>query len=629
MKDTGAPPHQIDVGYRWHLVVGVVAAALVALAFANALAGDFVYDDRSQIVNNPLIQTAGRFWQAVASDVWGFKTNVGGNASNYYRPLFIAWLSLNYQLFGLQAVGWHALNIGAHLLATLLGYAVLVRLRFPPTVCALVTWLFAVHPTHTQSVTWISGVPDVLMTIFLFSSFLFYEGLRRKPQPMYWAGALVFYAAALLSKEPAVIFPAILLLSEWIMSRQKGQDFNLLKALRWVLPFAVLGIAFVVARYQVLGVMRSLAPGAPGTSVALMTVPSILWFYIKQMICPWPLSLIHDLSYVTGANAGFTNLVLPLVLLVVIGWMVYLLIRRDVISAFGLIWFLLPLVPVLDPRVFVPELQVQDRYLYLPLWGGLICLYQGLMIGVDHLWARHSSQRFIIYALGIVLAVLLGLSTRQYNQVWRSDLSLWEHTVRTAPASSIAWSQLGNEYQRANRLAEAKNALTRAINLRPDLTAAHISMGIIANREGHYDEAERWLTPVVASFPDLDVALEQLALTYQQQGRITEALKLFEQGRQQLPLQRDRYTVNIAVLLALSGRKDQARLELESLAPRLAASTNYDVLRAWWFLGELYREQGRLEQARQAYRQYLNATNSTNDPNAQRLRQLVVQALQQ
>jgi len=628
VKQTKLSANKTVPGWRWHLIVCGIAIVLVSVAYANAFDAGFVYDDHYQIVNNPLIQNTTYFWQAIVSDVWAFKANIDtGNASNYYRPIFIAWLSLNFQLFGTNAAGWHALSIVAHLLATLLGYAVLVRMRFPPAICAIVTWLFAVHPIHVQSVTWISGSPDVLMTIFLFGSFLFYCSARQKPNFKYWAGALACYSTALLSKEPSLVFPALLVAAEWVWSRQQKQPFNLLKAVRLAVPFAALGIAFLVARYLVLGVVRSLAPGAPGAGSAVMTAPSLLWFYVLKTIWPWPLSPIYELNYVTNLNSGLRNLAVPLALLAIVGFAAYLLARIDGLFVFGIVWFLLPLVPVLDARVFIPELLVQDRYLYLPLWGALICLCGGVSVLASRFSPRHASK--IIYATGIALSATLSLSTWQYNQVWKSDLNLWECGVRVSPGASFAWSQLGAAYQRTDRIDDAKNALSRAINLRPDLTSAYISMAIIANREARYNDAERWLLPVVKRFPDYDVALEQMASTYQNQGRLSDAVILFKYGRQQLPFQSDRYTVNIAVLLALSGRKAESLKELESLKPRLAESKAPDVLRAWWYLGELYKQQGRFEEARQAYNHYLNATNEINDPNTQRLRQLAVQALSQ
>ena len=158
------------------------------------------YDDDVQIVQNDYIKHDRYLWHVLTSDVWKFRTPEGGAQSNYWRPSFVAWLAMNYRLFKLNTTGWHVLGILAHLLVTLLSYQVLVALRLKMEVVATVTWAFAAHPVHVQSVTWISGVPDVLMGGFLLGSFLCYLRVRERQRWYLWASSLLLYFAALLSR---------------------------------------------------------------------------------------------------------------------------------------------------------------------------------------------------------------------------------------------------------------------------------------------------------------------------------------------------------------------------------------------------------------------------------------------
>jgi tetratricopeptide (TPR) repeat protein len=114
-------------------------------------------------------------------------------------------------------------------------------------------------------------------------------------------------------------------------------------------------------------------------------------------------------------------------------------------------------------------------------------------------------------------------------------------------------------------------------------------MGVVARQKRRYDEAERYLKRVVEIYPDNDVAREQLGLAYQEQGKLNEALALFDEGRRLMPYKADTYTVNIAVLYKLGNRDVDAQAELESLIPRLGSTIDPDVIKAWWYLGELYR----------------------------------------
>ena len=59
--------------------------ALAALPYLNTLHNLFVYDDNTQVVNNPYLQNFHHLREIFTTPVWSF---LGGNyARNYYRPL--------------------------------------------------------------------------------------------------------------------------------------------------------------------------------------------------------------------------------------------------------------------------------------------------------------------------------------------------------------------------------------------------------------------------------------------------------------------------------------------------------------------------------------------------------------
>ncbi len=97
-------------GGAW-LVLGI-ALVLVVLSYANAIHGQFVYDDQKQILRNPLIQEPHLLGKALVSDVWAFTGAEEKVWSNYWRPLFVAGLSLQRitppGAPGLDSVVWSA-----------------------------------------------------------------------------------------------------------------------------------------------------------------------------------------------------------------------------------------------------------------------------------------------------------------------------------------------------------------------------------------------------------------------------------------------------------------------------------------------------------------------------------------
>ncbi|HJQ26380.1 MAG TPA: tetratricopeptide repeat protein [Blastocatellia bacterium] len=605
--------------WKRHAAAIGVAILITVGAYANATHGAFIYDDEFQILKNSQIKPGGDIWQAVTSDVWSFQAGAGESASNYWRPVFTGWLALNYRLFGLETTGWHVMNILSHLLVTVLGYRLLVMLRLRPAACAIAVWVFAAHPAHVQSVTWISGSPDLLMAVFLMGSMICYLAARDDARRSYQAAAVLLYALALLSKETALAFILILFFSDMVLSHEQMTPIKpaAMAALKRCAPFLAAALVFVVVRYQLLHHMRQLAPDAQGFSEVLLTMPSMLVFYIRQSFFPFIYGPIYGVRYVNASNISLTNILLPLVLLAALAYGAYQLWKRDKVYRLAVIWFLSPL------------LLVQDRYLYLPIFGAAMLIGGGLTALAGRMIHNdlRKSERAAL-AAGLVIAGVLAVLTLRYNPVWANGVALWEQGVRVDPTSAIVHAHLGNEYQRAGRLVEAKQVISRALELRPDMTAAHVARGIIAVRERRYDDAERDLKEVLNTFPSHETAREQLALAYQQQGRPNESIALFEEGRRLIPAKQSLYTINIAVLDKLAGRNTDAQSELESLLPVLNSTGDPDLLVAWWYLGELYREQGKADSAVSAYERYLRATEGSRDAQVNRLRDLANQSLQ-
>ena len=615
---------------RRHIAVIGVALLLAVVGYANATKGSFVYDDEYQIVKNPLIKPGGNIVQAFSSDVWQFRSGSGETRSNYWRPLFVGWLALNYRLFGLNPTGWHLMNILLHCLATLLGYRLLLSMLASPTAAAIATWIFAVHPAHIQSITWISGSTDLLMAIFLFGSMIAYLASLKTTGWAFRGGAVILFFFALLSKEAAISFIAVLFFTDLILSQKAHRSIKLLlpTTLKRLLPFAVTAVVFVVLRYAILHAMRELAPGAPDLGSVILTIPSMLIFYFRQTFLPFEFGPVYGVRYVNSTNIGFLNFLLPLTLIAVLAFAAGWLYKRGTAYRIGLFWFVLPLTLVLDPRIFVPELLVQDRYLYIPIFGAAILIAAGV-IDLTALAFRDHARKAELVAVSAALVICVGLDlvTVSFNPVWANGMALWEQGVKVDPSSALANVQLANEYQRVGRLQEAKEAVSRAIQIRPEMTNAYLTRGIISVRERRFEDAEADLRRVLNTFPALEVPREQLALAYQLQGRLDESIALFEEGRRLIPAKQSIYTINIAVLHKLAHRDAEALSNLESLIPVLNTTSDPDVLAGWFYLGELYREQGRLENAASAYDRYLKASESGAD--AKNLREQAIQRLQQ
>jgi tetratricopeptide (TPR) repeat protein len=171
---------------------------------------------------------------------------------------------------------------------------------------------------------------------------------------------------------------------------------------------------------------------------------------------PHALNIDPDLPVFSGGSPVLIPEALLLAVLLAAG--VFGLIKRSM-AGFGILWFFLHLVPT---NSFIPRLDVaNERQLYLASWG----LFLAVAAGVDLLREKRGALR--ITAVAAVLVIALGMLTLSRNTAYRSEVALWEDTVRKSPWKARGWNNLGYAYQQAGRFHDAEAAYLRALRVDP------------------------------------------------------------------------------------------------------------------------------------------------------------------
>jgi 4-amino-4-deoxy-L-arabinose transferase-like glycosyltransferase len=144
------------------LITALVACA--TLPYLNILFNGFVYDDDTQVLKNPYVQSFRFLKEIFTTNVWSF----GGvrAVTNYYRPMMTFGYLVCYQLFGMQAYGFHLVSLLLHVLVVCLVFVLTERLTGDRVWAFVAGALFALHPIHTESVAWIAAVTDLELTFF-------------------------------------------------------------------------------------------------------------------------------------------------------------------------------------------------------------------------------------------------------------------------------------------------------------------------------------------------------------------------------------------------------------------------------------------------------------------------------
>ena len=235
----------------------VLAGFIVTAAvYCRDVRYDFILDDLPLIMMNETI-ASWHNWKRV------FMTDITSSGSNlpamHYRPVYVLWLMLNQQVFGSVLPWWHLTSLLLHLGVTLLIYRLGVVLLKESWTAALAALLFAFHPIHLESVSYVSASTDLLAALFVLISFLCYFQFREfGASPAYLVASIFTAALAMLSKETAAIFPWMLVAYEALRERPLGVNHpsgmnKWGKRYIWTLPFFAVVAAYAFVRTLLFG----------------------------------------------------------------------------------------------------------------------------------------------------------------------------------------------------------------------------------------------------------------------------------------------------------------------------------------------------------------------------------------
>ncbi len=488
------------MGQERTVSVKVILAAIVlltALSFSPALTGDYLWDDDEAVRDNVLLHSP----QGLRA-IW---TRPDLIPQQHYWPLVYTTFWIEYQLWGLNPIGYHAVNIALHLLNVLLVAWLLRRLRVPGALLA--TALFALHPIHVESVAWIVERKDVLSALFYLigaAAFLIY---RERGSMGTLILALVAFVGAMLSKSIAVTLPvALLIIVWWQHGRVTRRD------LISVAPFLVIGAG--IALFDVL-ISRSMVRSSDLTLIErLFLAPRIAGFYLWKLVLPINLTAIYPLWETRVGATGMTALLGGGALLVG-GALRARAGHRGLLAA--LVFFLVTLAPLLgwvDFEYMVHSF-VADRYVYLASLGPLVLLAAGAIAVRDRLRPGRVPAALAGVALCGLLAALTAMNTTRF----RSMTALFEDVLEANPDSYVAHQNLGSERMQAGDLAGAERHLREAVRLAPGNGLVQHGLGTVLLLSDQPAEAAIALQRAVELRPDLTDARVNLGAAWVQTGR--------------------------------------------------------------------------------------------------------------
>jgi len=496
----------------------LLLAIAVALAYANSLGADFIYDDNAFVVDNEAIRTFAPLSKFLLSpEAFSQPAN-----DHVYRPLASFSFAINYALGGLDVRGYHIVNLLFHLLNAFLVFVLLGRIGFEKEASLVGALIFAIHPAHVEAVTWISGRGNVLFLAFFLLSLLLYMRTDEAPgarKTALYCASVAAYALSLLAKEMALPLPALLFGYDLFLGRARDRREWMQKMWSY-LPFVLTAIGYIALRTHVLGKIGQVEYHGGSAYVTLLVMLKALVIYAKLLLVPVGLSISRHFqpSHSIFEPSVFLGLCF-LVVAIIVGIISF---RRKPVLSFGLFWFAVAILPV--SNIIPVNAIVADRFLYGPSIG--FCLLAAVWFtsacGEDH------RRKALSVAAMLPLVFCFMLLSVIRNNDFSNPILLWQKAAKTSPTSFVAYNNLGLQYMKKGMLPEAIDALKRAVEIKDDLPQAHVNLATCYKAKGDAESAIKHYELALPHINDPEVKIKahlDLAVLLEKSRGISRAIE--------------------------------------------------------------------------------------------------------
>ena len=523
----------------WWLAA-VLIFVLTALVFGRAVRCDFVnYDDDVYVYANPSVNRG---------------LTLSGIARAFTRPQARNWhplttLShmLDCQLFGLNPVGHHVVNVLLHALAAATLFLALRSMTQTLWRAFVVAVFFAFHPLRVESVAWVAERKDVLSALLFALTLAAYTHFARTSEWRRMWAVILLFAAGLMAKPMLVTTPLILLLLDYwplkrIWGRGAGQSgfapIEFRRAVAEKIPLFALSIFSCLATLAAAQRGQD-ALGALSLSDRLSNAALSYCIYIYQLFWPAKLAVFYPWPILKSPSVTVLSAWIFILAITIIA---VVLRRRFGYFFVGWFWYLIMLVPV--SGIVQIGLQAHaDRYTYLPQIGLVIALTWALA----DLLRQMSISSIALPAMSILISLL---AWRTWNELrwWKNSESLWTHALAVTKDNDVALNNLGAVYESSGQLdlalekyREAEHVLDHRSVQRYALSRAllHNNLGNLFLRRGDISTAMEEYRQSIALRPEFANAHANLGQAYVEVGDWNSALAEYESAAHLQPRDAD------------------------------------------------------------------------------------------
>jgi len=544
MSDVQSTNHQTLFGNKeglkfwfknnWYIILGLIV--LVFGIYANGFNAGFVSDDINWIPKNPNIGNI--------SMLLGWPPN---------RPLAFFILFLAHAVGGLNPIIYRLPNVFMHA-GCAVAIFILINIMINRKTAIFTSLIFAVHPILVESVTWIAGGSQAGLGLTFLLSFITYI-LSKKHKKLYIL-SFIFFLMSMLFSEKAVSLILIFPLYEMAFG-------SLRKNWGWI-PYICLGMGGAALLFWQLGGrisgLQTYNYVQPGFDNPLIKIPMSVSEYLRLIFWPNNLSLYRpDLSiswleyYI---RLGVT--LLPLIIAGIAYW-------RPIFGKFSRhfffwpLFFFIALLPTLTPLRFASS--VAERYVYLGSLGIFVLI--GILLSYLSEKVKSKSLLYFVFA---VIIIALSVRTIVRNQDWQSEDTLWIASAKVAPNNPNVLLNLADMYTRHEEYQKAIDALTEAIQIKPNYGDAYNNIANAQVLLYNQNKNQELVKEAISNYLSAVKYNPLLWQSYQSLGYVYYDLKMYDKAVEYLDQairinsSNTALQYNLGLVYLNSGQNDKAKV---------------------------------------------------------------------
>ena len=554
---------------------------IISIVYSNTLEAPFVFDDKLVIVENPIVRDLG--YMVNPSEA---KVHKGHFEYESFRHRYIGYLTfaINYWFHKLDVTGYHLVNIAIHIINSLIVYWLVILTFKTPflnssvlrgrinEIAFFASLFFACHPLQTQAVTYIWQRVTSLSTTFYCLALVFYILWRltsKKPSSfatqmpiLFYFGSVISAVLAMKTKEIAFTLPVVIFLYELMFFEEKIK-----KRILYITPLLLTMLIIPISLLETEKLKGDLM-GNIGevtrveTNISrmdyLLTQFTVVATYIRLIFFPINQNLDYDFPIY---NTFLTPEVFLsfLLLFSIFSLGIYMFLRSRThnstyrIIAFGIFWFFITLSV---ESSFIPIVDVIfEHRVYLPSTGFFIALTTGIFLLLNKFGQRKLHR--IGVAIIVTVIIMFSVLTYSRNNIWSSEIALWQDNVEKSPQKARPQNNLGNALHEQDRTEEAKEHYLQTLRINPDFEEAHNNLGLALKKNGHIEEAKEHYLQALRINPESEKTHLNLGNFLSNQGRTEEAKEHYLQALKKNPESEVAHN-NLAILLVHIGNIERA-----------------------------------------------------------------------